>query len=216
MRAPYSTKDPDKIILKAVYVFPNNFTKAPSSQLVSNTGPVTDGLILRVTTEGLFIDDDVRGVPQREWDVKAWTLKACEVWCPSFRNESASSKNSKEKRHSIWGNPSKKADPLATNEAADALLVELLSTCRASCAGAGSHAGSSSMRTPESAKLHVLRAGIRDQEGKRYVFVISEEEGWKVALGLQRLRRGTQVRGLGVGGMGTADAKATLENLGWA
>jgi hypothetical protein len=40
---------------------------------------VTDGLILKIQSEGLFIDDDVRGIPQREWDVKAWTLKQIEV-----------------------------------------------------------------------------------------------------------------------------------------
>jgi hypothetical protein len=46
---------------------------------VSNVGKVTDGLILKIQSEGLFIDDDVRGIPQREWDVKAWTLKMVEV-----------------------------------------------------------------------------------------------------------------------------------------
>ena len=51
--------------------------------VIAGIGNVTDGLILHITTEGLFIDDDVRGVPQREWDVKAWTLKLVEVWCPS-------------------------------------------------------------------------------------------------------------------------------------
>jgi hypothetical protein len=35
-----------------------------------------------LTSEGLFIDDDVRDEPQREWDIKAWTLKQIEV-CPS-------------------------------------------------------------------------------------------------------------------------------------
>ncbi|KFY33196.1 hypothetical protein V495_08342 [Pseudogymnoascus sp. VKM F-4514 (FW-929)] len=150
MRGAYSTKDPDKIVLKAVYSFNNAFMKTPTSQLVSGTGSVTDGLILRITTEGLFIDDDVRGVPQREWDVKAWTMK----------------------------------------------LVET---------------GQNKMT-----KLHVLRASIRDQEGRKYVFVISEEESWKVAVGLQRLRKGTQVRQLGVSGMSANDAKLTLENLGWA
>src|SRR6202044_1140189 len=73
------------IVIKAVYAFNNAFMKTPSSQLVSGVGSVTDGLILRITTEGLFIDDDVRGVPQREWDVKAWTMKLVEVWCPAFR-----------------------------------------------------------------------------------------------------------------------------------
>lgn len=81
-RGPYQTKDPDKIVIKAVYSFNNTFTKLPIAQLVSGAGAVTDGLILRITTEGLFIDDDVRGVPQREWDVKAWTLKLIEVCAP--------------------------------------------------------------------------------------------------------------------------------------
>jgi hypothetical protein len=78
---PYSTKDPDKIVISGVYLFMNQFSKTPASQLISGVGTVTDGLILRITTEGLFIDDDVRSVPQREWDVKAWTLKQVEVWC---------------------------------------------------------------------------------------------------------------------------------------
>lgn len=81
-RGPYSTKDPDKIIIKGVFSFNNAFMRTPISQLVSGQGNVTDGLILRITTEGLFIDDDVRGVPQREWDVKAWTMKLAEVWYP--------------------------------------------------------------------------------------------------------------------------------------
>ena len=78
-RGPYRNKDPDKISVKAVYAFTNAFTKTPIAKLVSGMGAVTDGLILRMSTEGLFIDDDVRGVPQREWDVKAWTLKLVEV-----------------------------------------------------------------------------------------------------------------------------------------
>lgn len=78
VRGPYSTADPDKIVIKAVYLFNDLFPK-PVAQLVSGTGNVTDGLILRITTEGLFIDDDVRSVPQREWDIKAWTMKLVEV-----------------------------------------------------------------------------------------------------------------------------------------
>ena len=82
-RGPYSTKDPDKIIIKAVYSFNNAFQRTPVAQLISGQGNVTDGLILRITTEGLFIDDDIRGAPQREWDVKAWTMKMAEVWFPN-------------------------------------------------------------------------------------------------------------------------------------
>lgn len=75
---PYATADPNKIVIKAVYLFNDLFPK-PVAQLVANVGKVTDGLILKIQSEGLFIDDDVRGIPQREWDVKAWTLKMVEV-----------------------------------------------------------------------------------------------------------------------------------------
>ena len=127
MRGAYSTKDPDKIVLKAVYAFNNAFMKTPTSQLVSGTGSVTDGLILRITTEGLFIDDDVRGVPQREWDVKAWTMKLVEVWCPAFSPLASASNASPNPARKLWGNNSSKPkDNAVTNEAADALLVELL------------------------------------------------------------------------------------------
>ncbi|KKY24823.1 putative trans-sialidase [Phaeomoniella chlamydospora] len=146
-RGPYTTNDPDKIIIKAVYSFNNAFMQRPIAQLIAAEGNVTDGLILRITTEGLFIDDDVRGVPQREWDVKAWTLKLAE--------------------------------------------------------------------SAEMKGMHVLRASIRDQEGKKYVFVIDQSEGWKVAIGLQRLRRGSQVRALGVAGLPMNEAKMYLDVLGW-
>ncbi|OCK73882.1 hypothetical protein K432DRAFT_220875, partial [Lepidopterella palustris CBS 459.81] len=146
-RGPYSTNDPDKIQIKAVYLFNDLFPK-PVAQLVAGVGNVTDGLVLKITTEGLFIDDDVRGVAQREWDIKAWGMK----------------------------------------------LVE----------------------TGERNNKHLLRASIRDPDGKKYVFIIAEEESWKVAVGLQRLRRGTQVRALGVNGMPVAEVKTLLTNLGWA
>jgi len=261
-RGPYSTKDPDKIVIKAVYSFNNAFLRTPTSQLVSGVGPVTDGLILRITTEGLFIDDDVRGVPQREWDVKAWTMKLVEVWCPSFRQDPAgnsasarAASNGSPQKHSnfrrLWGLDKEKP---ASSEETDALLAEMLQLCKNNCrlrsnssassaysassydsrssasdSAYGSSVGSSSpsrdsLRTDnrghqtgelKTARLHVLRASIRDQEGKKYVFVVPEEESWKVAIGLQRLRKGTQVRALGVSGMSAGDARSTLENLGW-
>ena len=60
-----------------------------------------------------------------------------------------------------------------------------------------------------------MRATIRDADGKRYVFILQEEEGWKVAVGLQRLRRGTQVRALGISGLPMNETKAILENMGF-
>ena len=239
MRGPYSTKDPDKICISAVYLFMNQFAKTPASQLISGIGSVTDGLILRITTEGLFIDDDVRGVPQREWDVKAWTLKQAEVWCPPhcFNQLSAaagaapaaSAKPSPNLLFKMAANRARNADKGAANQAltgeeADVYLADMLRACNECCRLGMCDRKFKDTNIPSSvgqsgewkAKgLHVLRATLRDQEAKRYLFVIDESESWKVAVGLQRLRRGTQVRQLAVGSMTPSDAKTTLEMLGW-
>lgn len=228
MRAPYTTKDPDKIVIKAVYLFLNQFSKTPVSQLVSGVGTVTDGLILRATTEGLFIDDDVRGVPQREWDVKAWTLKQVEVWCPphcltpsphtpgASANKSSASSSSKVRDRGV--------PRMFSGDDADSYLTEMLRACKDCCRLGLCEATFRNTNVPSltdqtgewrAKGLHLLRATIRDQEGKRYLFVLGEEESWKVAVGLQRLRRGTQARALGVGALSSADARGTLELLGW-
>lgn len=227
MRGPYSTKDPDKIVIKAVYSFMNQFAKTPASQLISGQGTVTDGLILRITTEGLFIDDDVRGVPQREWDVKAWTLKLMEVWCSSrsFAEPSATSNNSPKVLHKPARVRVDRGLPKTlTGDDADGFLTEMLQTCKNECrlcphgddtsSYANTNSGGQSGEWKQRG-LHVLRATIRDQEGKRYMFVLGEEEGWKVAAGLQRLRKGTQVRQLGVQAMSVNESRTTLELLGW-
>lgn len=245
MRAPYATKDPDKIVIRAVYGFVNQFAKTPASQLISGVGTVTDGLILRITTEGLFIDDDVRGVAQREWDVKAWTLKLVEVWCPTHTLASTAASAASNSNNNPAATPSNhpffKTMPGARRAAdrgagpktlvgddADEYLVDLLRACKDTCRLGLCPATASSSSASETASnsnnksgewkakgLHLLRATIRDQEGKRYLFVLSEEESWKVAVGLQRLRRGTQVRALGVAGFSGLEARNMLETLGW-
>lgn len=247
-RGAYSTKDPDKIVLKAVYSFNNSFLKTPTSQLVSGIGPVTDGLILRITTEGLFIDDDVRGVPQREWDVKAWTMKLVEVWCPNFSSSaSASAFNSWSAAHNASSstrplNPVRRLmnlekEKVASSEEAAKLVGAMLDCCKNICRFASSSDSASSVYSAasplsqssgnqsnihrsqtgknEAAGLHILRASIRDQEGKRYVFILSDEEAWKVTVGLGKLRKGSQIRGLSVSSMSVGDSRSTLENLGW-
>ncbi|KAL5377338.1 hypothetical protein DPSP01_009836 [Paraphaeosphaeria sporulosa] len=145
-RGPYSTNDPDKIQIKAVYLFNDLFPK-PVAQLVSNVGKVTDGLILKIQTEGLFIDDDVRGIPQREWDVKAWTLKLVETGQQASKH------------------------------------------------------------------LYILRACVRDGDGKKYVFLIDESESWKVSIGLQRLRKGSQVRSLANNTMTPSEVTRVLNSV---
>ncbi|KAI0433953.1 hypothetical protein F5Y09DRAFT_18226 [Xylaria sp. FL1042] len=225
MRGPYTTKDPDKIVIKAVYGFLNQFSKTPASQLLSGVGHVTDGLILRITTEGLFIDDDVRGVPQREWDVKAWTLKLMEVWCPAHTtaDSNASPRVTNKSAPPRFKFSARGQSKMLMGDDADAYLTELLHACKDDCR-MGPHGGSdaASFRGTSQAGgewkhrgLHVLRATIRDQEGKRFLFVLGEEEGWKVAVGLQRLRKGTQVRQLGVQPMPLTEVRNAVETLGW-
>ncbi|KAI1313611.1 hypothetical protein F5Y03DRAFT_103281 [Xylaria venustula] len=224
MRGPYTTKDPDKIVIKAVYGFLNQFSKTPASQLLSGIGNVTDGLILRITTEGLFIDDDVRGVPQREWDVKAWTLKLMEVWCPAHTtaDSTASPRVTNKSAPPRFKFSARGQSKALMGDEADSYLTELLHACKDDCR-MGPHGGSDAASARGNSQggewkhrgLHVLRATIRDQEGKRYLFVLGEEEGWKVAVGLQRLRKGTQVRQLGIQSMPLAEARNSVEMLGW-
>ncbi|KAK5675369.1 hypothetical protein LTS12_029565, partial [Elasticomyces elasticus] len=128
-RDGYSTKDPDKIVISAVFAFNNNFVQTPVAQLVSGQGMVTDGLVLRITTEGLFIDDDIRGIPQREWDVKAWTMHMVEVWCPQY----ASAPQAREEPTKS-SNPFRRGPPPGpTPEESDAYLMNLLKVCKNRC-----------------------------------------------------------------------------------
>ncbi|KAL1846910.1 hypothetical protein Plec18167_001543 [Paecilomyces lecythidis] len=219
VRGAYSTKDPDKIVIRGVYSFNNTYMKTPIAKLVSGVGTVTDGLVLRITTEGLFVDDDVRGVPEREWDVKAWTMKLVEVWCPQLGANSANPPSPSK------SNPFRRsaARTVPTSEESDAFLANLLKVCKNTCRLAsasacysqkGSHVDRmDSAQSSQMLGYHVVRASIRDQEGKKYVFVLEETEGWKVAIGLQRLRRGSQVRALGVAGLPNNETKAILNNL---
>ncbi|KAI9891120.1 MAG: hypothetical protein M1814_003319 [Vezdaea aestivalis] len=223
-RGRYTTKDPDKIVIKAVYCFSSAFAKLPTSQLVSGVGSVTDGLILRITTEGLFIDDDVRSVPQREWDVKAWTMKLVEVGCPFY--------SSHYKRTASAGRLFLPSPVKTIGKEAENVLVDLLEACTSKCkvpfplspshsslassrSNKSSVNGSPTKQSGELKGLHVLRASIRDQDGKKYFFVLDDSEGWKVAVGLQRLRKGSQVRALGVTSIGVQETRTLLQTLGW-
>ncbi|PGH10396.1 hypothetical protein GX51_00154 [Blastomyces parvus] len=228
-RGPYSTKDPDKIIISGVYVFNNAFMRTPVGQLVSGKGHVTDGLILRITTEGMFVDDDIRGVAQREWDVKAWTMKLVEVWCPQLGANPPSTRPSPVKTNPFRFSTSY-AHKVPSSEESDAYLANLHRSCKNQCrlgatsSGMGSRNGNSKssiiddgdfLQSAELRGFHVVRASLRDQEGKKYVFVLQETEAWKVAIGLQRLKKGSQVRALGVCGLPANETNAVLESLGY-
>ena len=62
---------------------------------------------------------------------------------------------------------------------------------------------------------HIVRASLRDQEGKKYVFILQDSEGWKVTAGLQKLRKGSQARALGVCGLPANETAAILGSLGY-
>ncbi|KAI1265226.1 hypothetical protein F5Y18DRAFT_62851 [Xylariaceae sp. FL1019] len=218
MRAPYSTKDPAKIVIKAVYAFLNQYSKTPASQLLSGLHPVTDGLILRITTEGLFIDDDLRGVPQREWDVKAWTLKTMGIYCPSQTSNGSNPGRPANKSGGRFKSSARGQPKPLTGDDAKNYLDDLLDSCKDNCR-LGPHRGAKSTHGGEWKQrgLHVLQATLKDAEGKRYLFVMPEEEGWKVAVALQRLREGSQARQLGMGiqPMTAEEAGSMVENVGW-
>ncbi|CAI7652411.1 unnamed protein product [Penicillium pancosmium] len=210
-RSTYSTKDPDKIVIQGVYQFNNAFMKTPVAQLVSGQ-------------EGLFVDDDVRGVGQREWDVKAWTLKLAEIWCPQVGSNNQPSKPGSSNPFSFRRGAS--ANSMPTNEESDAFAANLLKVCKntcrlaspSACFARGSNASGGGPVQPPQAEfrgLHILRASIRDQEGKKYVFVLQDTEAWKLAMGLQRLRGGALVRALGVSALPVPECKSILGGLGY-
>lgn len=64
--------------------------------------------------------------------------------------------------------------------------------------------------------LQIVRASVRDTEGKRYVFILNKAEVWKVKQGLARLKRGSQVRSLNQSELPRNDGNAILTNLGYA
>jgi hypothetical protein len=225
MRGPYTTSDPQKIIIKAVYGYLNQFSKTPANQLISGIAPVTDGLILRITSAGLFVDDDVRGVAQREWDVKAWTLKLVEIWCPvhAVSAQAGNTPGSVPTSHPFFKTMPQAARRAAERGATKTMLGEEAvgyidefgRVCDGNCRRAGAGGSAASGSSEKGKGLHLLRATIRDQEGKRYLFVVSEEEAWKIAGGLAALRGSSQVRALGVAGFSGMESKTLLDTLGW-
>ncbi|KAK4123316.1 hypothetical protein N657DRAFT_573828 [Parathielavia appendiculata] len=224
-RGPYTTNDPQKIIIKAVYGYLNQFSKTPASQLISGVGPVTDGLILRITSAGLFVDDDVRGVAQREWDIKAWTLKLVEVWCPvhAVQGQAGNTPGSVPTNHPFFKTMPQSARRAAERgatktmlgEEAVAWIDEFGRVCDGNCRRSKGSSAAGGSGEEKGKGLHLIRATIRDQEGKRYLFVVGEEEAWKIAGGLAALRGSSQVRALSIAGFSGMESKTLLDTLGW-
>ncbi|KAK1831677.1 hypothetical protein QBC39DRAFT_350620 [Podospora conica] len=229
-RGPYTTHDPAKIVVKAVYKFMNQFSKTPVSTIIPGRNNVTDGLVLKIDTAGFQIDDDRRGVGQREWDVKAWTVKLIEIWCPTYAVNSTASNppGSIPTNHPFFKtmptgarrNAERGATKTFVGEEAVAYFEELGRGCQGVCqrglasAGKGSAAGSANSDSPFKG-LHIIRVTLRDQEGQRFLYVIDEEESWKIADRLKIIRGSSQVRSLGFSGLSNFEARSILDTLGF-
>jgi hypothetical protein len=87
---PYFTDDPDKVMIRGAYKFNDSFPK-PSAVVRPGESRISDGLIMKITTEGVFLDDDRKREALRTWDIKAWTMKSVEV---SFAMSSSASPES--------------------------------------------------------------------------------------------------------------------------
>jgi hypothetical protein len=61
--------------------------------------------------------------------------------------------------------------------------------------------------------LHIFRAHVRDADGKKYVFLIDDSESWKLTIGLQRLRKGSQVRSLQTSQMAPSEVTKILSSV---
>jgi hypothetical protein len=75
---PYSTDDPEKIVIRGAYKFTDSFPK-PIAIVKPLDSNISDGLIMKIDTDGVFLDDDRKYVPLRQWDIKLWTMKGIEV-----------------------------------------------------------------------------------------------------------------------------------------
>jgi hypothetical protein len=164
-----------------------------------------------MTTEGLFIDDVIRKQPQREWDVKAWSVKLIEVFCPRYSppppSTSSKSKSSNPVRK-LFGDKDN-GDKEPTEEEMNSIVDGLQRCCYRDC-----------FQLKRGGNLvngtHVVRASIRDAEGTKYVFLVDEDEGWKISEGMRRLRGGSLARGLIVEVMGREEAGRIIKAAGAA
>jgi hypothetical protein len=84
----------------------------------------------------------------------------------------------------------------------DAIIDSFTRVCGTQCSASGRVSGQ-----------HMLRANVRDAEGRRYVFITDEEEAWKLAMNVNRIRKGSQARQMMVEGMGTAEASLLMTKL---
>jgi hypothetical protein len=88
---PYATADETKVVIKGAFKFTDSFPKPVAVVRPSESG-ISDGLIMRMDTAGVFLDDDKKKEPLRQWDIKTWTMKCVEVsYCSLILGKSTNS-----------------------------------------------------------------------------------------------------------------------------
>jgi hypothetical protein len=65
-------------MIRAAFKFTDSFPK-PVAVVRPGESGITDGLVMRMDTAGVFLDDDKKREPLRQWDIKTWTMKSIEV-----------------------------------------------------------------------------------------------------------------------------------------
>ncbi|RPB23902.1 hypothetical protein L211DRAFT_229277 [Terfezia boudieri ATCC MYA-4762] len=194
-RKIYISLHPDKASLRAVAAFHKAVAIA---KLRPNYAGLSEGLILRISHDGLFIDDDVRGVHQKEWDIKVSMLKSVEIYCPNFTSTPSPPLDQKKSRLRRTNSRDSILTSASNNEEdlSEVFLDELICSCLSMCQCAGPQPKQQNLTAPAQKKpliTHILRAELRN--GRKFVFLIEGDEGWKLGVGMQRMRKGV---GLGV------------------
>ncbi|EPS36010.1 hypothetical protein H072_10404 [Dactylellina haptotyla CBS 200.50] len=190
----YSTSDPDKIVLKAVYIFTNEHPKKPQASLIAGVGGNSEGLVLNISTAGLFIDDELNNSAQREWDQKAWAIKDIEVYCPRCIPPAAPSGARAAAKQTVKHLLSGSTAPSAAEQ--EKYLDNLGDVCRSHCANKLQASRDRDDSTVTGNGNHLIRANLGDTDDKKVVYVFAEDEGWKVPSGLMKLKNSPQVRQL--------------------
>ncbi|KAF8418867.1 hypothetical protein EV426DRAFT_308517 [Tirmania nivea] len=193
-RKIYISLHPDKASLRAVAAFHKAVAIA---KLRPNYAGLSEGLILRISHDGLFIDDDVRGVHQKEWDIKVAMLKSVEIYCPNFASTPPTPLDRKKSRLKRVNSRDSILTSLSNNEddPSEVFLDELICSCLTVCQCAGPQPKQKNLTAPAQKQpliTHVLRAELRN--GRKFVFLIEGDEGWKLGVGMQRMRKGVELK----------------------
>lgn len=71
------------------------------------------------------------------------------------------------------------------------------------------------LQTVTKNNVHIVRATVRDASNKNHVFVLAESEEWKVAAGLQKLKKGPLVRSFALSTISANETNKLMNVIGW-